>query len=82
MRNNLDIRCHFYIGLSVKPARALNRQTDQTQVKAGVKPERFKVFHIIKVVSDVNHLQEIARRVPAKHPLRPSNSDPTVNSTP
>jgi hypothetical protein len=38
------------MGLSVKPARALNRQTDQTQVKAGVKPERFKVFNIIKVL--------------------------------
>ena len=82
MRYYLDIRCHSYIGLSVKPARALNRQTDQTQVKAGVKPERFKVFNIIKVLLDVNRMQATARRVPAKHPLRPSNSDPTANSKP
>ena len=82
MRNNLDIRYHFYIGLSVKPARALNRQTDQTQVKAGVKPERFKVFNIITVLLDVNRMKAIVRRVPAKHPLRPSNSDPTANSKP
>jgi hypothetical protein len=82
VRNNLDLRCHFYIGLSVKPFRALNRQTDQTQVKAGVKPERFKVFNIIKVLLNVNRLQAIARKVPAKHPLRPSNSDPTANSKP
>ena len=82
MRNHLDIPGHSYIGLSVKPVRALNRQTDQTQVKAGVQPERFKVFDIIKVLLDVNCLQAIARRVPAKHPLRPSNSDPTADSTP
>ena len=82
MRNNLGIRCHSYIGLSVKPARALNRQTDQTQVKAGVKPERFKVFNIITVLLDVNRMKAIARRVPAKHPLRPSNSDPTADSKP
>ena len=82
MRNNLDIRCHSYIGLSVKPARALNRPTDQIQVKAGVKPEPFKVFNITKMLLDVNRMQAIARRVPAKHPLRPSNSDPTANSTP
>ena len=82
MRNNLDIRCHSYIGLPVKPVRVLNRQTDQTQFKAGVKPERFKVFNIIKVLLDVIRMQAIARRVPAKHPLRPSNSDPTANSKP
>ena len=62
-------RCNFYIGLSVKPARALNRQTAQTQVKAGVKPERLRAFNIIKKVLDVNRMQAIARRVPARHPL-------------
>jgi hypothetical protein len=82
VRNHLDIRCHSYVGLSVEPARALNRQTAQTQVKAGVKPERFKVFNIIKVLLGVNRMQAIARKVPAKHPLRPSNSDPAANSTP
>ena len=82
MRYYLDVRCHFFIDLSVKPARALNRQTAQTQVKAGVKPERFKVFNIIKVLLDVNRMQAIARRVPAKHLLRPSNSDPTADSKP
>jgi hypothetical protein len=82
VRNNLDIRCHFYIVLSVKLARALNRQTAQTQVKAGVKPEPFKVFNITKMLLDVNRMQAIARRVPAKHPLKPSNSDPTADSKP
>jgi hypothetical protein len=48
----------------------------------GVKAERFKIFNIIKVLLDVNRMQSTAHRVPAKHPLRPSNSDPTANSTP
>jgi hypothetical protein len=39
VRYYLDIRCHSYIVLSAMPVRALNRQTAQTQVKAGVKPE-------------------------------------------
>jgi hypothetical protein len=82
VRNNLDIRCHSYIGLSVKPVRALNRQTAQTQVKAGVKPERFKVFNIIMVLLDIYRMKAIGRWVPAKHPLRPSNSDSTADSKP
>jgi hypothetical protein len=65
VRNNLAIRCHFYIGLSVKPARALDRPTDQTQVKAGVKPERFMGFNIIKALLDVNRMQAIMCWVPA-----------------
>jgi hypothetical protein len=35
-----------------------------------------------KVLLDVNPMQAIARRVPAKHPPRPSNSGPIANSTP
>jgi hypothetical protein len=72
----------LYIGLSVKPARALNRQTAQTQVKADVKPELLRAFNIIKVLLDVKRMKAISRRVPAKHPLRPSNSDPTADSKP
>ena len=79
MRYYLDIRCHSYIGLSVKPARAFNRQTAQTQIKASVKPEHLMVFNIIKVLLDVNRMNAISRRVPAKHPLRPSDSDPTTD---
>jgi hypothetical protein len=36
--------------------KASNGETDQTQVKAGVKPELFRVFNIIKVLLDVNRM--------------------------
>ena len=79
MRYYLDIRCHSYIGLSVKPARALNRQTAQTQIKAGVTPERLRAFNILTMVLAANRMKVISHRVPAKHPLRPSDSDPTAD---
>jgi hypothetical protein len=82
VRYYLDIRCHSYIGLSATPVRALNRQTAQTQVKAGVKPELLRIFHIITMFLAVNRMKAISLKVPPKHPLRPSNSDPATDPKP
>jgi hypothetical protein len=63
-------------------ASALNRAAAQTRVKAGVNPELFKGFNITVVPFATNPMKTISRMVPAKHPLRPSNSDPTADSKP
>jgi hypothetical protein len=69
-------------GLSAKLIRALNRTTAQTQVLAEVKPELLRAFNIITVSLVINCMQKRSRMVPAKHPLRPSNSDPAADSKP
>ncbi len=61
------------------PSRILNRSAAQTQVKAGVKPELGRSVNIITGAFVFRRLKTRPRKVPAKRPLRPSNSDPAAD---